>query len=202
MIVLGCGVTTLARALTPDSHAPTLCMVVWGIFFLLRWWQSGRWWLGAAAGFLLGYALTIRYSEALLLFPLYPLDQVLADTNLSHAHPHWWLLIKFLRVLPIGPLGIAVLLSLRWKRLRSYAAAAVPIVAWAIPVTVLVLFNWFAMGHVTGYDATNESAGFSTQQFLGKWDFTIEQVYVYGLFLLTPLGIAGLIMMYRSHWRI
>jgi hypothetical protein len=202
MIVLACGITTLARAINPDSHAPALCMVMWGFYLLVRWWQSGKWPLGAAAGLLLGYAVTIRYTEALLLFPLFPLDQVLSDTNLAHAHPYWWLLIKLVRLLPIGPLGIAVLLSLRWKNLRSYLHAAVPILAWVVPVALLVIFNWLAMGHATGYDTTKESAAFSTREFLSKWDFTIEQLYVFGLFLLTPLGIAGLILMYRSSWRI
>jgi hypothetical protein len=202
MIVLACGVTTLERALVPDSHAAALCVVVWGMFFLLRWWQTGRWQIGAAAGLLLGLAVTIRYSEALLLFPLYALDQVLSDTKLSAAHPHWWMLIKIVRLLPIGPLGIAALLSLRPRRLKSYLHAAVPIVAWAIPVAILVIFNWLAMGHATGYDATNESIGFTSGQFLSKWDFTIEQIYLYGVFLLTPLGVAGLLLMYRSNRRL
>jgi hypothetical protein len=202
MIVLACGVTTLERALTPDSHAAALGVVVWGMFFLLRWWQTGHSWLGAAAGLLLGLAVTIRYSEALLLFPLYALDQVLSDTKLSAAHPHLWMLIKMVRLLPVGPLGIAVLLSLRPKRLKSYLHAAVPIVAWAIPVAILMIFNWLAMGHATGYDATNESAGFSLGQIASKWDFTIEQIYLYGVFLLAPLGVAGLLMMYRSNRRL
>ena len=196
------GTTSLQFANIPGSHAPAPCFVVWGIYFLLCWWQSGRLHLGLAAGFLLGFAVTIRYTERFLLFPLYPLDQVLADTTISSAHPHLWLLLKIIRFLPIGPLGIAVLLSIRWKNLRSYFHAAVPIISWTIPVGILVTFNWFSLGHLTGYDATNESVGFSTTEFLRKWDFTIYQIYVFGLFLFMPLGIAGLVLMFRNSWRI
>ena len=52
MIVLAMGPTTLQFSITPNSHAPALCFVVWGMCFLLRWWQSGRWQLGELAGLL------------------------------------------------------------------------------------------------------------------------------------------------------
>jgi hypothetical protein len=201
MICLAFNSTALELANDPGSHAPALCMVVWGMFFLIRWWQSGRWWIGAAAGLLLGYAVTIRYTEALLLFPLYPLDQILSDTKLSDLHPHCWQLIKVIRLLPVGPLGIAALLSVRWKKPASYLRAAIPILFWAIPVGALVTLNWFTMGHATGYDVTKESSGFTTGEFLRKWDFALHEMYLFGLFLLMPLGLAGLIMMYRSSWR-
>src|SRR5450432_546453 len=41
MIVLGTGITSLQFALIPGSHVAALCMVVWGMFFLFRWWQNG-----------------------------------------------------------------------------------------------------------------------------------------------------------------
>ena len=55
---------------------------------------------------------------------------------------------------------------------------------------------------MTGYDATGESSGFSAAFFLHKWDFTVFQLYLFGLFLFLPLGIAGLVGMYRGNWRI
>src|SRR6202034_948651 len=101
MIVLAANANLLEMANDPGRHAPDGCFVVWGMFLLIRWWQTGRWWTGALAGFLLGYAVTIRYTEALLLFPLYPLDQVLSDTKISALHPHWWQVIEAIRFLPI-----------------------------------------------------------------------------------------------------
>jgi Dolichyl-phosphate-mannose-protein mannosyltransferase len=202
MIVLASCPTTLQLANWPGSHSPALCMVIWGMFFLLRWWQSEKWAYGIAGGLLLGYAVTCRYTEALLLFPLYPLDQVLSDTGLKDAHPHtWWLLIKLVRLLPVGVIGLVALCTVSWKWPRTYLRAALPIIAWGVPVFILVTYNWFAMAHVTGYDATNESTGFSTHDFLTKWDTTVYQLYLFGLFLILPLGVAGMVMLYGHSWR-
>jgi hypothetical protein len=64
-----------------------------------------------------------------------------------------------------------------------------------------VLVNWCTVGHFSGYDATHESSGFSIDNAVRKWDFTIYQLYVFGLFLFAPLGIAGLILMFESERR-
>ena len=203
MIILATGPTTLQLANWPGSHSPAMCMVIWGMYFLVRWWQSEKLWCGIAGGLLLGYAVMCRYTEALLLFPLYPLDQVLSDTGLSTAHPHtWWLLIKLVRLLPIGVVGLVAISTAHRKWPRTYLRSAVPMMAWGVPVVLLVLFNWFAMGHVTGYDATHESTGFSTHDFLDKWDTTVYQLYLFALFLILPLGVAGMVMLYGYSWRI
>jgi hypothetical protein len=196
MIVLGMGPTTLWLSIIPNSHAPALCFVVWGMFFLLRWMQSERWWIGAIAGLLLGYAVTIRYSEALLLFPLYFLHQVQADEFIG---PKLHIVLKLLGLLPIGPIGIAAISRVKWRSWRSYISAAAPVMAWAVPVAALVLFNLFTIGHVTGYDGTNEGQGFALKYFFEKWEFAIEQIHLFGLFIFAPLGVAGLILMFRSH---
>ena len=60
----------LALADNPNSHASCVAFVVWGMFLLVRWWQTGSIWRGALAGFLLGYACLIRYSEGLLILPI------------------------------------------------------------------------------------------------------------------------------------
>ncbi|HEX3357658.1 MAG TPA: glycosyltransferase family 39 protein [Tepidisphaeraceae bacterium] len=199
MIVLAMGPTTLGFAILPDSHAPALCVVVWGIYFLLRWWEGGRWQWGVAAGLLLGFAVTIRYTEALLLFPLYPLDVIRTDGFIS---PKVMSVLKVFGFLPIGPIGIAAMSRVKnWKSWRSYLPAAVPVIAWGVPVGALVIFNWFTVGHATGYDGTNESSGFALKYFFEKWDFTVYQLYLWGLFIFAPLGIAGLILIFRSNWR-
>ena len=60
----------LMLAANPNSHAAALAFVVWGFVALFAWWRSGNVLLGIAAGFLLGYAFTIRYTEGLLGLPL------------------------------------------------------------------------------------------------------------------------------------
>src|SRR5262249_24529778 len=115
MIVLAMGPTTLQLAILPDSHAPALCAVVWGMYFLLWWWKSGRWLVGASAGLLLGFAVTIRYSEALLMFGLYSLDVMRIDAIGPKMHT----VLKVIGFLPFGPLGIAVISRLKWESWRS-----------------------------------------------------------------------------------
>jgi hypothetical protein len=70
MLLLGTNYTALLLANMPWSHGPALFFVTWGMYMLLRWWQTGAIWRGIVAGFLLGYAVTVRYTEGLLLFPL------------------------------------------------------------------------------------------------------------------------------------
>jgi hypothetical protein len=70
MVLLGMNTVMLALANNPNSHASCTAFVVWGMFMLLRWWQTGAIWRGLLAGFLLGFAVTIRYTEGLLILPL------------------------------------------------------------------------------------------------------------------------------------
>src|SRR5690606_17935688 len=69
-ILLGSSPVTLYLATNPNSHASTLACVVWGMVLLLRWWRCGGLWTARGAGWLLGYAATIRYTEGLLILPL------------------------------------------------------------------------------------------------------------------------------------
>ncbi len=70
MLVLGFGQVMLLLAVNPNSHAAAVCFGVWGIYLLLRFWQTGSLWVGLLAGFVLGYCYLIRYTEGLLLLPL------------------------------------------------------------------------------------------------------------------------------------
>jgi hypothetical protein len=65
-ILLGSSQLMLMLADNPNSHASCLAFIVWGMFFCVRWLQSGRLWHGILGGALVGYAATIRYNEGLL----------------------------------------------------------------------------------------------------------------------------------------
>ncbi len=60
----------LGLANNPNSHAASLAFVVLGMVLLIYWWMLGGAWRAALAGLLLGYAVTIRYTEGLLLLPM------------------------------------------------------------------------------------------------------------------------------------
>jgi hypothetical protein len=53
-----------------NSHASCVAFVVWGMYFLVNWWNRGSAWRGLLAGFLLGFACLIRYTEGLLILPI------------------------------------------------------------------------------------------------------------------------------------
>jgi hypothetical protein len=69
-ILLGTSQLMITLSNNPNSHAACVAFIVWGMYCLVKWWQSGRLWLGILAGFLIGYAATIRYSEGLLVLPI------------------------------------------------------------------------------------------------------------------------------------
>ena len=70
MIVTMSGPNVLGHTNNPNSHATALFCVTWGMFLLLRWAEAGGVYRAIGAGFLLGYAVTIRYTEGLLLLPI------------------------------------------------------------------------------------------------------------------------------------
>lgn len=61
---------TMGLATSPNSHATAVCAVAWGMYLLLRWWHAHGRARALAAGLLLGYAATIRYTEATLILPI------------------------------------------------------------------------------------------------------------------------------------
>ena len=70
MLLFATSPVTLALTTNPNSHATAVCFVVSGMFFLIQWWRKQSAWRAFVAGFLLGYAVTIRYTEGTLLLPM------------------------------------------------------------------------------------------------------------------------------------
>ncbi len=167
-IIMATSPVTLGLTNNPNSHATALCCVAWGIYLLLRWWQSNGLWRAIVAGFLLGTAVTIRYTEGLLVLPLM----------------------------------LVALLNLRWRNKKSWIETASLGAAWALPVLILAAYNWFSFHHLTGYDPTNESTGFSWDYFQDNWETMLRQLYTTGLFFILPFSILGLVLMWRWNWRL
>lgn len=107
-LVMGFSQSALTLANFANSHASCLAFVVWGLFLLMRFWQTGSVWRGVLAGFSLGYAVTIRYTEGLLAIPV-------ALVMLSMLRWRNWR--SYLRVAPpllgwIIPVGYLVIFNL------------------------------------------------------------------------------------------
>jgi 4-amino-4-deoxy-L-arabinose transferase-like glycosyltransferase len=230
MLLLACGQVMMTLADNPNSHAACICTVVWGMYFLIRWLETGSIWRGVAAGGLFGIAYTIRYTEGLMLLPI----------GVALLYAAQWRWPSFRRAaITIGSTGLVVGIvlliariagdkiagSLPWLaplaeddgrmfKLLVAALAAQAIVttflsprslvrwlavqlAWAIPVAYLTIFNMVAMHSFTSYAGTNESTGFDLDYFRGNWEKMIRVMNDQGLFFIAPLGVLGLVCMFR-----
>ncbi len=87
-------------------------------------------------------------------------------------------------------------------RLRYYCESSVLLLSWALPVLVLLVHNLIVFRSPTGYDLTNESAGFAWEYFVDNWENMFRQIDGTTLFFFFPLGIAGLTAMFWWSWRI
>ncbi len=54
----------------PNSHATSLVLVIWGMYLLVRWWLHGGMWAAILSGLLIGSAVSIRYTEGMLILPI------------------------------------------------------------------------------------------------------------------------------------
>ena len=315
-LIMGTCQVMLAYCEQPLSHSPALACVTWGMYFLYRYWQTASSWRGIIAGLCLGYAVTIRYTEGLLIIPIaavlismvrydlrstrwwslvgwmaigiggvilfgkgsmpfevqswpaytifgallvaFALLPILLERNLvetwesstsdlrvssmlNYAQPvarsrkHRWMMIAghtlrtvaacglvwmaiyydkprvtgpaavdrmfqivSLKVLMLG--AVALLFFVPWNQPKRYLKLAVPVLAWLVPTGTLLAYNYLAMGSFSGYDTTNESTAFTWRTFTDKWDDTIQQLYDYSVFMIPPLALAGMFLMYRWNW--
>ena len=106
-ILLATNPVSLVLANNSNSHAPALAFTCWGILFLLWWMRYGGWWRGLIAGLLLGYALTIRYTEGLLDPPhrggdvdFDPLPTRASDSLVARSA--WWILAGYCATAIVG----------------------------------------------------------------------------------------------------
>jgi hypothetical protein len=73
---------TMELSIDAKSHSADMAVVVWGIYLLVRWWQTGSVWRGVLAGLLIGFSTSIRYTEGLLVLPI--LIAVASRFRLAH----------------------------------------------------------------------------------------------------------------------
>lgn len=220
MLVLMCSPVTLALWNNPNSHANCLVCVCWGMWFLTGWWQRGGLWRARMAGLLLGYAAAIRYSEGLLLLPIllaiaipWPgvmwargrsrdrgfqakrcrqgdslIDSPPAEP--SHSQGTW----------QVGDAMDSGRPS-AWSIAGRWRQGLVMLCWWALPLSIVVMFNMCWFGTLTGYDPTNESTGFALKYFVDNWDNALRQLNSTGLIFLMPVCLMGLVLMLIRRWR-
>lgn len=232
MVLLGTGQVFLTLADNPNSHASGTCTIVWGFYFLMRFLETGTLWRGIAAGFLLGFAYLIRYTDGMLVVLLgvamlymarwrRPNLGVLAvgggailvasliafavSKLFGRSLAETWPMLVPLReaeglnrpaLFLFGTMAIAAFASL-FMSLRSWWRLFVVGCAWLLPVVYQTVFNMVAMQSFTSYAGTNESTGFSGRDFVRNWELMVRTLHDQALFFIAPIGLLGLIAMFR-----
>ncbi len=102
--------------------------------------------------------------------------------------------VRYTEGLLVLPLALIVVLG-AWRGRRSWRQGMILLLVWALPVALLVAYNLLAMGHLTGYDPTAESTGFSWAYFAVNWQTMLRQLLDLGLIFVFPLALLGLLAM-------
>ncbi len=162
----------LVFGISAGSHSGATACAIWGMYFLWRWGKSGGWANAVAAGVLTAYAYTIRYSEALLVLPVFATIV--------------WRYFQERQSLTITE---------RIRRLTRWRVEAALLgLAAVCAVLPLLMHHWCAFGGPfrTGYTLCGESTGFSWKWFSGNWWLMLTKLNTPGLLLVFPVGLAGL----------
>ena len=137
----------LFQSVSAVSHISDTCFVVFGLWILWKWGQSGRGAYSLLAGFLIGFAVSIRNTEALLI------------ANVA------WVVVLRCQSLPR---------DLRWKHLlQQLLPMACGFLIAAVPLAV---YQWCAFSSPirSGYSFTGESTAFSPADFVQHLPFVLR----------------------------
>lgn len=99
---------TLHQMTNPYGHSLALLLVVWGMYMLVRWWRWGGSLAALAAGLLLGSAVSVRYTEGMLLLPIGLAILFRLSDHGWRSRPQWLAatLLLFAWALPVGLLVV------------------------------------------------------------------------------------------------
>jgi 4-amino-4-deoxy-L-arabinose transferase-like glycosyltransferase len=155
------------------SHTGSVCFAVWGMYFLWRWTQHGGWHNAALTGAFCAYAISIRYTEGLLALPVLAMIAWRGAGEWRTARGPW-----------AGQVGVMTLAAV---------AALGPLFAQ----------HWAAYGSIfsTGYGLCGESTGFGWKWFVVNWRNMLTRLDTGGLYLVFPIGVAGLVWLAGHDYR-
>ncbi len=98
-------------------------------------------------------------------------------------------------------LPVLVVMGLRAHRERTARDTLLPLAAWAVPVVAVLLFNQITIGTWTGY-RSGRNLDFGWTFFRTNWAIVFHLLSSEGLFLVFPLALAGLPLMFRRNARL
>jgi hypothetical protein len=201
MLLMVCNPVALVLANNSNSHAAAMAFTCWGILFLLWWMRYGGWWRGLIAGLLLGCAVTIRYTEGLLVLPI--AAAMLTSIRYEKLRAiRWW------------AMGLWIALAITGMILRSVTKP--PIHGWPVWGTLAVVAILVSLvpssvkaptrawGYVIELLRSLACAGIvfgliSIDLSGMKWKSIVDQGIVASLVLVFAFGLIPLIYSIRWH---
>ncbi len=148
------------------THASNVCAVTWGMYFLWKWVRGDTGKSGVWAGLLLGLAVTIRHTSALM-----------SIVVLIAAIKRW-------RQTPLG-----------MQNLSFRKSVGVLLGCYAIFPVFLAIYNWTIFGNplITGYSLTQEQDAFSFEHLRHNLVTMVSGLNTTALLLIFPIGLAGML---------
>ncbi len=164
-IVLALNPLHVFFALSARTHTGATAFAVIAMWFAWRWSERGSGWNAALTGLACAAAVSFRYSEALL-------------------------------VLPVGAMVVWRAMECRRTMLRQTISEVLVMIAAAlVGLTPLFAYHMVAFGAPwrTGYGLCGEATGFGWEWFKANWALTLARLNTDGLFLIFPVGLAGML---------
>ncbi|MFZ4695403.1 MAG: ArnT family glycosyltransferase [Verrucomicrobiia bacterium] len=154
------------------SHPSSTFFSLWGMYFFWQWGEKGGGWRGMLGAAAMAWAVSARYTEALLALPAAAIiaTRLIRLWRDRGENPPSRVLFPFARDLVL--ILVAALLSfapLLWQHTIAFGG----------PLK-------------TGYALCGEATGFSQKWFLKNWPLMLARMDFPGLYLLFPLGLAGM----------
>lgn len=167
------------------THGTNICFATWGMFFLWRWIRRERRRDAICAGLLLGYAVTVRHTSALL------------ACVVAIAVMGYWIATFDWARLPLPRIVSRFTNSLtRDDRPGEFREGLVLLAAYSLFPVCMAIYNWvlFDSPLVTGYGLTHEQDAFAWSFLQKNLRTMLGGLNTTALYLILPVGLAGMLL--------
>ena len=167
------------------THSLDICAVVWGIYFLFKWRRNGKWQNALYTGLILGFACTVRYTDALFTI-------VILIAVISRLIPYLKEVVKYKKRDSKDKEE-----SLLHPGYRPLISIGVLLGAFALFPLIMLIYNKVLFGNsfVTGYYLSNEQYAFSFNQITKTLPAIWNGMSNECLFLTFEIGLIAILLL-------